>query len=92
MASYFGTNTKYLSTVIHDYKKKNFNKYINDLRIDYITRHIYNSTKYHHFTIEALAEECGFFSRQHFSDLFYEINGIRPKDFIRKRIQKLKNL
>lgn len=92
LASYFGTNTKYLSTVIHDYKKKNFNKYINDLRIDYITRHIYNSTKYHHFTIEALAEECGFSSRQHFSDLFYEINGIRPKDFIRKRVQELKNL
>ena len=62
------------------------------MRIYYITHEIYNNTKYHHYTIEALAEECGFLSRQNFSNMFYEINGIRPKDFIRKRIQELKNL
>lgn len=92
LAFNFGTNTAYLSWVINEYKKLNFNKYINELRIYYITDKIYNHSKYHHFTIEALAEECGYASRQHFSNMFFEINGIRPKDFIKKRTQELKNL
>ncbi|MFT3920022.1 helix-turn-helix domain-containing protein [Cloacibacterium sp.] len=92
LASNIGTNTKYLSWVINEYKKMNFTRYINTLRIYYMTRELYNNTKYHHFTIEALAEECGFLSRQNFSNMFFEINGIRPKDFIRKRIQELKNI
>lgn len=91
LATNFETNTAYLSWVINEYKKMNFTRYINTLRIYYMTHKIYNNTKYHHFTIEALAEECGFLSRQNFSNMFYEINGIRPKDFIRKRIQELKN-
>lgn len=92
LASKIGTNSKYLSWVINEYKKMNFTRYINILRIYYITQEIYNNTKYHHYTIEALAEECGFLSRQNFSNMFFEINGIRPKDFIRKRRQELKNL
>ena len=46
--------------------------------------------KYLHYTIEALAEESGISTRQHFSKLFYDANGIRPKDFIRKRKEELR--
>ncbi|MGV0856934.1 helix-turn-helix transcriptional regulator [Empedobacter brevis] len=35
------------------------------------------------YTVEGLALNCGVFSRQNFSDLFQEINGIRPTDFIK---------
>lgn len=91
LSSNFGTNTAYLSCVINEYKKMNFNRYINELRIYYITDQMYINPKFHHLTIEALAEECGYASRQHFSNLFYEINGIRPKDFLRNRINELKN-
>lgn len=90
LASQLGTNTYYLSTYINENKKVNFNRYLGDLRIAYITELLNSNKKYLNYTIEALAEECGISSRQNFSDLFYEINGIRPKDFIRKRKEELK--
>lgn len=89
LALQLNTNTSYLSTYINEQKKMNFNRYIGELRISYITQLLNTHRKYLNYTIEALAEECGICSRQNFSDLFYEINGIRPKDFIRKRKEEL---
>jgi len=85
LAAKLNTNTSYLSSYINEQKKVNFNRYLAELRIAYITKLLNSNKKYLNYTIEALAEECGISSRQNFSDLFYEINGIRPKDFIRKR-------
>ncbi|WP_223609527.1 AraC family transcriptional regulator [Chryseobacterium sp. OSA05B] len=92
LAAKLGTNTSYLSTYINEHKKVNFNRYIGELRISYITKLLNSNKKYLNYTIEALAEECGISSRQNFSDLFYEINGIRPKDFIRKRKEELEGI
>ncbi|KFC19327.1 helix-turn-helix domain-containing protein [Chryseobacterium sp. FH1] len=91
LATRFGTNTQYLSTYINENKGVNFNRYINDLRISYITHLMNTEKKYLNYNIKALASECGMASRQHFSDLFFEINGIRPTDYIRKRKQELQN-
>lgn len=90
LATKFKTNTYYLSTFINESKGVNFNRYLSELRINYITKLLYSENKYLNYTIEALAAECGFASRQSFSDLFYEINGIRPKDFIKKRKEETK--
>lgn len=90
LATKMNTNTTYLSTFINENKGKNFKTYINDLRISYITNLLNSERKYLLYTIEALAEESGISTRQHFSDLFYDINGLRPTDFIRKRKQELK--
>jgi AraC-like DNA-binding protein len=92
LASKLGTNAHYLSQVINEYKGTNFNKYLGELRINYITQQLYSNKVYLSYTIESYAEECGIASRQNFSDLFYEINGIRPKDFIRKRKNELEKL
>lgn len=92
LATKLGTNTYYLSTYINEKKEVNFNRYINALRIAYITHLMNIEKKYLNYNLEALASECGIASRQHFSDLFYEINGIRPTDYIRKRKQELQNL
>lgn len=89
LAKKFETNTTYLSQVINEYKKKNFNTYLNELRINYITQELYHNPKYLEYTIEGLAEDCGVSSRQNFSELFNEINGLRPTDFIRKRRKEL---
>lgn len=89
LASQLGTNSNYLSQVINEYKKVNFNKYLSELRINYITNLLFENKEYLKYGIETLAKECGIASRQNFSDLFYEINGIRPTDFIRKRKQEL---
>lgn len=89
LAVQMGTNTSYLSIFINEYKGCNYKNYLNSLRIAYITDLLNSNRRYLHYTVEALAAECGIASRQNFSDLFFEINGIRPKDYIRKRKEEL---
>lgn len=89
LAKRFGTNTKYLSHVVHESKKTNFNRYLSELRIRYITELMYYDKNYLKYTVETLADECGLNTRQNFSDLFQEINGLRPKDFIQQRMDEL---
>jgi AraC-like DNA-binding protein len=89
LAIQFETNSNYLSHVINEQKGMNFNKYLGDLRIRNITCLLFEKSIYLNYTIDSLAKECGIASRQNFSDLFYEINGIRPTDFIRKRKQEI---
>ena len=49
-------------------------------------------THYLQLKVQGLADECGIGSRQNFSDLFQEINGIRPTDFVKqKKSWKRKN-
>lgn len=83
------TNSHYLSVYINEHKGMNFNKYIAELRINYITHLLNSNTKYLHYTVEALANECGIATRQNFSDLFFKINGIRPIDYIKNRKKDL---
>lgn len=86
------TNSNYLSHIINEKKGMNFNRYLGELRIKYITCLLFDEHIYLNYTIEALAKECGIASRQNFSDLFYEINGIRPTDFIKKRKKEIENM
>lgn len=85
LAETFDTNKSYLSQYINDTKGMNFSKYLSTLRINYITQLMYDNPKYLRLKIQGLADECGIGSRQNFSDLFQEINNIRPTDFIKKR-------
>lgn len=89
LASKFDTNHYYLSQIVNEYKGMNFTKYIVELRIRYTTDKLYNDPTYLKYTVESLAEECGMASRNHFSRLFREINGITPGDFIKKRMDDL---
>ncbi len=89
LAASLGTNKSYLSQYINDTHGMNFSKYLSALRIDYITQLMYDDPKYLLLKVQGLADECGISSRQNFSDLFQEINGIRPTDFIRKRKKEL---
>ncbi|MBV8326775.1 AraC family transcriptional regulator [Chryseobacterium sp.] len=92
LAKKFNTNTTYLSQVINEYKGNNFNTYLNILRINYITHELYHNPKFLDYTIEALTSYCGISSRQTFTDLFTEINDIRPTVFIKKRKDELKGM
>lgn len=91
LAIKFKTNTNYLSKFINQTKGMNFNRYIAELRIKYITTLLYTQKKYLNYNIESLAEECGYSTRQSFSDQFFEINGIRPTDFIKRRKAEIEN-
>ena len=46
MSNLFNTNPKYLSQIIRESKNQNFNGYINQLRINYISNKLYNIPLY----------------------------------------------
>ena len=84
LAHTFETNESYLSQVINTHKGNNFNGYLNQLRIIYITEILRESHKYRSYSTKALAEECGFSDRTKFTKAFTEINGMSPAEMIRK--------
>lgn len=89
LAAKLGTNKNHLSYVINEYRNMHFSTYLTTLRINYITHLMNTDPKYLKFHNESLAEECGIRSRQHFSRMFHEINGIKPSDFIRQKKKEL---
>lgn len=84
MANDFGTNTKYLSLIIKSKTGKTFTQFLNDLRIDYALKRIQNDSTFRKFTIQAIANECGFNTAEVFSKNFYKKTGIYPSYFIKK--------
>lgn len=82
LANYLGTNSKYLNNILKQYKDKTFSQYINDLRINYIIKQLYEKPKYREYKTSYLAEECGFSSREVFTTTFKKITGIPPSYFI----------
>ena len=91
MSNLFNTNPKYLSQIIRENKNQNFNSYINQLRISYISDKLYNTTLYREYKISYLAEECGYASSQVFINAFRKETGMTPSYFINElKSQKLK--
>lgn len=82
VASQLETNTKYLSDVINRHKKKNFNTYINELRIKYILNKLTTDNNYLNYKISYLAEEAGFSSHSSFVSAFKIYTGTTPTIFI----------
>lgn len=76
------TNSKYLSEIINKHKGKNFNAYINDLRIDYIIDMMQTDPKFLNYKVSYLAENCGFASHSVFTVVFKSVTNLTPKQFI----------
>lgn len=87
VASYCNTNTKYLSHLINNYKQKDFNNYINELRINYILKKLSSDPQYHKYKIAALAEEAGFSSQSKFAAAFKKVTAVAPSQYL----QNLRN-
>ena len=91
LAAQLNTNTKYLSEIINRQKNKNFNSYINELRINYITDKLRSNPNYLHYKVRYLAEECGFSSHSTFTTVFKSVVGVSPTiflDFVREELKK----
>ncbi|WES99554.1 helix-turn-helix domain-containing protein [Chryseobacterium arthrosphaerae] len=82
VANSLATNTKYLSEVIKNYKNHNFTSYINELRINYIIRMLYENPVYREYKIASLAEECGYATPRVFVNAFKQQTGFTPSYFI----------
>lgn len=82
LSTYCGTNSKYLSYVINTYKKKDFNNYINELRINYIIQKLKDITVYRKYKIAVLSKDAGFSSQNKFSTVFKKVTTVSPSVFI----------
>ena len=85
MANQFKVNSKYVSQIINFYKEKDFNNYINELRIKYIINKMIDDEAYLNYKIAYLAEDAGFSSHSKFSTIFKQVTGNSPSVFIQKR-------
>ncbi len=87
LAGQLDTNTKYLSDVINRYKEKNYNNYINELRINYIAYLLKADSAYLNYKVSYLAEKAGFSSHSAFTTVFKSVTGISPNTYIQQLTQ-----
>lgn len=91
LAKKIKTNTSYLSETINNHKGKNFNSYLNDLRIDYVLERLVKDKKFRLYKLPAIAEEIGYNNVQAFSVAFKKKTGTTPSVYI-KEIEKSKTV
>ncbi|WP_193811503.1 helix-turn-helix domain-containing protein [Kaistella flava (ex Peng et al. 2021)] len=82
LAGELNTNTKYLSEIINKYKDKNFNSYINELRIKYIIHLLSTDRSYLQYKISYIAEIGGFTSHSAFTNIFKAVTGMSPHEYM----------
>lgn len=78
------TNTSYLSKVVNTHFQKNFNTYINDLRINYAIVRLKNDTRFRSYSIQSIAEELGYKSADSFTKYFKQDTGLNPSFYIKQ--------
>jgi len=79
-----GINTKYLSEVINTTKGKNFNGYVNELRINHIAHLLKTDPAYLNYKVSYLAEYSGFSSHGAFTNVFKSVTGMSPNTYIQE--------
>lgn len=78
------TNTSYLSKVVNFHFQKNFNTYINDLRINYAIVRLEKDTRFRSFSIQSIAEDLGYKSADSFTKYFKQNTGLNPSFYIKQ--------
>ncbi|MFS4471197.1 helix-turn-helix domain-containing protein [Chryseobacterium sp. T20] len=90
LSSQMEINTKYLSEIINN-KEKNFNGYINKLRINHIVQLLRTDSTFLNYKVSYLAEYSGFSSHSAFTTVFKSVTGMSPNAYIQE-ISKTKAL
>ncbi len=78
------TNTSYLSKAINSHHQKNFNTYINDLRINYAILKLKEDTRFRSYSIQSISEDIGYKSPDSFTKYFKRRTGLLPSVYIKK--------
>lgn len=78
------TNTSYLSKVINAHYQKNFNTYINDLRINHAVLKLKENKQFRAYSIQSISEEIGYKSTDSFTKYFKKRTGLLPSVYIKK--------
>lgn len=82
LAAFCDTNTRYLSYVLNQNIGKDFNSYVNELRVKYGIEKLENDPVFKSYKISYLAEFLGFSSHSKFTAVFKEITDLAPSAFI----------
>ncbi len=84
LEDHFQINRKYISSAINKITGKNFNTYLNELRIQEAIDML-SSVRYDSYSIDAISGEAGFNSRRPFYEYFKKITNLTPSEFRKKR-------
>lgn len=82
-----GISGGYLSQIINSNSGKNYNDYINELRVEYVKRMLTNE-EYSNYTITAIGLESGFNTKTSFYSIFKKFTGKTPNQY-KKLVQNL---
>lgn len=82
LANQFNTNTKYITYVLRKLYDRDFNTYINELKVNHIIQLLETDKKYRQYKISYLAEVAGYSSHSKFAAVFKKIKGCSPSEFI----------
>jgi AraC-like DNA-binding protein/positive regulator of sigma E activity len=86
IANKLEVNSKNISRAINAHDELNFNKFINQKRVDF-ARKLLVDPKYDHFTIEGIARESGFRSKSTFNTTFKSIIGLTPSAYKKRDLK-----
>lgn len=70
-----------LSDLFNNHYKLNFNTFINNLRVQYVRERL-EGGEWKRFTLEAIAQDAGFSSRNTFAVAFKKTTGVTPSNYI----------
>jgi len=78
-----GIHKNYLSRIINEHKGKNFYNYVNEYRME-TAKKLLLDPNYNGYSIEGIAQNCGFKSRSVFYPVFKKFIGTTPSEFRKK--------
>ena len=85
LAQKLNISRHHLTQIINEKLNKNFYTFINEFRIEEV-KIMFLDKKKEHYTILAVAYECGFNSKSTFNTLFKKYTGLTPSEY-RKKVQ-----
>ena len=89
LAGLVNFNHKYVSEIINTALKKNFRSFLNSYRIEEAQR-LFLEKDTEKYTLEFVASQVGFKSRNSFREIFKEVTGVTPTFYI-KSLQEKQN-
>ncbi|MDG4947055.1 AraC family transcriptional regulator [Weeksellaceae bacterium KMM 9713] len=84
LATYCDTNIKYLSYYINEYKEMNYNRYINELKVNYVKDRLRNDPDFRRNSFLVISKLTGFSSQNKFFTIFKEVTAMTPSDYVRQ--------
>jgi YesN/AraC family two-component response regulator len=81
LAALLNTNTTYLSSIINNRCDCSFRTLLNNYRIKE-ARRLLTAEEYVNFSIEGIASEVGYPSRSTFYQVFRQVTGLTPSDYL----------